>query len=284
MTNLPERGLITAKAMPGVLELLKGDELDGDQPQLAALAPSAVSRGRGLDELKRRWRAILSSLSGYKAADVLLSAEPIWIPIIELYVPPGGKSTLKYQRTSSKKAEAELKIFGIGFGSGAAITFSESLKFDAAQTGKSLQVMMSVSAMRYTHPTKKSLIRVDVKSPRDTVEYKVVDLPPANDIVDVDNLDPLDWEVIRRLNLSSSSDRGSYTWQYQTGESSNWKVSIGLDVLKSIGLDPKLDLELEQAREFEVTFEMPYGHDYVFYGRTGELPLVPFCALGRIGG
>lgn len=281
MTKLPDRGVLAGRSLPGVLQLLEAGELNEDQPQPETLPTNAASRGVRLNELKRRWQVLIRSLSGYRASEVILRAKPIWIPIVELHVLPHGKATLSYQQTSSATMKPELKIFGIGFGTSGVITFSESIAFDADQTGKSLQAMMLASATRYTHPTKKSFIRLDIESPRDGVEYKVEDLPPVNHGEDADSLDPGEWEVIQRVKLSSSHDRGQYIWQYKAEERSNWKVGIGLEALKAIGFDLNLDLEVEQAREFDVKFEMPYGHDYVFYARAGESPLVPFCAIER---
>ena len=266
--------------VPGVLELLEEGELDDDRPEFERLPLPSATRGLSEQlspgETGGRWRALLDRLRGYTRDQVLLSREAVWVPLVDLQVPPGGASTLSYVRERGATRGLELKILGAGFGSAAAVTFSDSLTLPANKTAKSLRARMLLTATRYVSKTKGTLVRIDAELPESGPEHQVVDLaePPEADLSD-----PLRWRVIRREHLSESEDSGNLKWSYSVGERAKWEAMIGAPTLAPLGGQLGLSLEADQADEVTVTFEMPYGSDYVFYAAAGEAPLVPYCTV-----
>lgn len=267
-------------SVPGVFELLERGELDDERPDFERVplptATRAISEQLSPSEAAGRWRALLDRLRGYTRDEVLLSREPVWVPLVDLQVPPGGASTFSYARKREVGGGLELKVLGVGFGSAAAVTFGDSLTLPANEAAKSLRVRMLLTATRYVSKSKGTLVRVDAELPESGPEHQVVDLleQPAADLSD-----PLLWRVIRREHLSESADSGKVTWSYSVGEQAKWDVGLGAPALAPVGGTLGLTLEANRADEVTVTFEMPYGRDYVFYAAAGEAPLVPYCAV-----
>jgi len=269
--------------MAGPLELLETGTINEDDPQFTKIHLSDPTRGwpsqLSTTEMKRQWQSFIRHLKRYHKKETLFKQEPIWIPLINLYVPPGGSSTLKYIRSSNKKMGPEIKILGFGFGSTESISISDSVEFDAEQRGKSFLVKMYATAIRYLDSVHgQPLTRVDLEHPHDYTEHKIEDLP---DITEIKSLNSEEWKVIHEINLSSSSDTGHYTFQHAITESAIWKVELSFPPLQAIGLDLNLTFESEHSKEFELTFKIPYGHDYLFYSRIGETPIVPLCTTRR---
>jgi hypothetical protein len=283
-----EFGGLVWEQSPGAFELLEAGELDEAEPKFTKVPALSSTRGwpssLSPTELKNRWQAFLQRMRGYSREEVVLSQEPVWMPLLELHVPPDGKASLTYQRTLTNNRGAELKILGIGFGNSGSVYFSESTSFDASGSDKALQVRLLITATKYTHrESGRAVIRMDLDSPSNPILHRVTDVPTPQSMKVVRKLDPIKWKLLRRVELSNSEDEGHYTWQFGTAEHARWKAELGgLKPLEAIGLEPNLLCEVEHSDEFQVMFEMPYGHDYVFYCRPEESPLTPFCA--RTGG
>jgi hypothetical protein len=271
---------ISLTPVPGVLELLEQGELDGERPDFERVPLPPATRGLSdalsPGEAGDRWRALLDRLRGYSRDEVLVSREPIWVPLVELQVPPGGASTFSYARKRESSSGLELKVLGMGFGSATAVSFGDSLTLPAKERAKSLRIKMLLTATRYVSKGKGTLVRVDAELPDSGPEHQVVDLDeqPAADLSD-----PLLWRVIRREQLSESTDSGSVTWSYSVGEQAKWDVAVGAPALASLGGSLGLTMQADRTNEVTVTFELPYGKDYVFYTAAGDAPLVPYCAL-----
>jgi hypothetical protein len=69
------------------------------------------------------------------------------------------------------------------------------------------------------------------------------------------------------------------TWSYSVGERAKWEVAIGAPTLAPLGGTLGLTMQADRTDEVTVTFELPYGKDYVFYAAAGDAPLVPYCAV-----
>lgn len=266
---------------PGAFELLERGELDEERPEFGRIAIPQTSRARTEPNpvvAQTRWRALLSRLRGYTKDAVLVQDETVWIPVFEVQAPPGGSASLTYSRSSARTSDLKLSILGSGFGSAVSFTLKESLSLPATDTGKSVSVRMLLTATRYVSPAGGSLVSVDVRVPAEGSDQRVVDLPPAHlpDLSDV-----LRWRVVRRELLSGASDSGNVTWTYSAGSQAKWEARLGGAVLGPLGGEVGVGLEAESADDVSVSFEMPYGHDYVFYARAGEVPIVPYCARER---
>jgi len=272
------------KKTPGAFEMLEMAAISEDEPKFADITALGTSRGLSdhlnATELKLRWKALVDRLKGYRREKVLFKHKPIWVPIIELSVPTGGKAILKYEKGSSKEIGPELKIFGLGFGGGGKFSFSESIEFSASNVGKSFQVLMFATGTQYRSSDGSTEIRLDWDCEGDGDAQKIEDRSLAQEIEDLESLDSLSWKIVKKINLSSSQDVGQYTWQYKTTEKAFWNVGLKLSTtpLPGIGVDLNLPLSFERSEMFDVTFEMPYGHDYILFHRIGETPLVPTCA------
>jgi hypothetical protein len=271
---------LSLTAVPGVFELLERGALDDEQPDFDGIALPPVTRGLSEQlspaEVARRWRALLDRLRGYARDEVLLSREPVWVPLVELHVPPGGSSTLTYTRKGQASAGLELKVLGVGFGSATAVSFGDSLTLSARESAKSLRVRMLATATRYVSKSKAALVRVDVELPDTGQEHQVVDLAEESR---ADLSDPLLWRIIWLEHLSASTDSGGITKSYSVGASAKWDVAIGAPTLAPVGGTLGLTMQADRADEVTVTFELPYGKDYVCYAATGDTPLVPHCAV-----
>jgi hypothetical protein len=265
-------------SVPGALELIERDELDDEIPEFSRIPLPASMRAfedpLDVEASTGRWRALLQRLRGYRKAEVLLDREPVWVPLVDLQVPPGGASTFVYTRTLSATDNLDVKILGVGFGSAASVTFVDSLTLPAAGTGKVLRVRMLMTATRYESQGGDSLVRVDI-DPADVVEHEVADLeatPPA------ELADTLAWRVLRRERLSAAGGSGRVSWAYSAGRDARWNANIGV-TLPQVGTSIALGVEAAGAEETTVTFELPYGKDYVFYVPVGQTPLAPRVAL-----
>jgi hypothetical protein len=263
--------------VPGALELLETGEIDEQEPAWDRIALPAASRSlvdhADQTASESRWAALVRRLRGYERDAVIATDEPVWIPIVDVHMPPGGSATFTYARTRSAKQGLKLSILGAHFGGEASMTFQESLTLPATTLGKSLQVRMLLTATRYVSSGRPELVRVDVRQPESGSEYQVLDLPePAlPDLSDV-----LSWSVVHRERLRASRDSGEVAWGYSAGAQAKWEVGLDADVFSS-GIT--LSAEAERAEEATVSFEMPYGKDYVFYLPAGANPLAPCCGV-----
>jgi hypothetical protein len=263
--------------MPGALELLETGQIDEQEPAWDRVALPAASRSliNDADQTasESRWRALVRRLRGYEREAIIGADEPVWIPIVDIHAPPGGSAAFTYARTRSEKQGLKLSILGAQFGGAASMTFQESLTLPATMSGKSLQVRMLLTATRYVSSAGAELVRVDVRQPGAGSEYQVLDLPgPAvPDLSDV-----LRWSVVHRERLAASRDSGEVTWSYRAGKQAKWEIGLDADVFSS-GIT--LSAEAERAEDTTVSFEMPYGKDYVFYLPAGANPLAPCCGV-----
>src|SRR5204863_2252902 len=83
---------LSLTSVPGVLELLEQGELDDERPDFDRVPLPPATRGLSdalsPGEAGDRWRALLDRLRGYSRDEVLVSREPVWVPLVELQVPP----------------------------------------------------------------------------------------------------------------------------------------------------------------------------------------------------
>jgi hypothetical protein len=260
--------------LPGPLELLEQGDLDEDVLADAGRGISGT-RGGGSGLNPAAWRRLLDRLRGLHRAEVLVDSVPSWIDLVELHVPPAGHAELTRHRSTERTLAPELKIFGFGFGSGMTTKFAETITFDARTAGKILQVRMLVTAIRYVDRDGGSVVRVDVSGPSAGAEHRIAELSPGPG----DVFDPARWTLLRRADLSAAAEEGTYSWTYTAGRQAKWNIGLTLGGAPSVPLVASLQAEVSDSEEFETSFELPYGHDVIFYRRTGEFPLAPHCTV-----
>jgi hypothetical protein len=263
--------------LPGPFELLEREDTDSD----ALADSSSVARGtRGIGSSlgRERLRRLLDRLRGLRRVEILLDSAPTWFDLVELHVPPEGHAELKRSRSTKGDVVPQLKLFGLGFGSGVTASFAESTTFDANKNGKIMQVKMLVTASRYVDGEGGSILRVDIGGPPTGVEHRIIDLPTAI----LDEFDRSNWTLLERADLSGVADEGKFAWIYTAGRRAKWTVGLNL-MVPSLPVGASLQAEVEGSEEFETSFEVPYGRDVIFYHRTGEAPLAPHCSTTPAG-
>jgi hypothetical protein len=73
-----------------------------------------------------RWKSLLDRVRGYRGSEVILDRELVWLHLIDLQVPPGGAATFTYEHTGHTDTGLDLKVLGVGFGSGVAVAIEDS--------------------------------------------------------------------------------------------------------------------------------------------------------------
>jgi hypothetical protein len=264
---------------PGPLEMLEDGQLEEDRPAWDQVALPRVARSLAGEANQAasdsRWAALLKRLRGYRRDAVLAAGESVWVPIVDVQAPPGGTAKFAYTHSATASYGLRLSLLGASFGSAASVTFRTSLAVPAAATGKSVQVRMLLTAIRYVSAGRPDLIRVDVRQPEGRSEWQVLNVAPPQ-LPDLSDL--LRWRVMHRERLSGAQDSDQPTWSYSAGREARWEIGVGLKI-EALASSLSLSVEATGADQTEVEFAMPYGRDYVFYAPAGANPLVPLCGV-----
>jgi hypothetical protein len=254
----------------GALALLDSGELDCDDDLSERILTPGGTRSPSADP--GRWQRFVSRLRGYERGRVLATEVPVWLAIAELTPPAGGRATLNSQSSSKVEAKSSLTVFGSGFGNTVSAGLDQIV--EVAAVGGPLQVAAEVllNVCEYTRcgggPT---LVRVDV-----------VEMKPVTRVGDVarrasvPSPPPAGVEILDRVELSSASGSGAYTWRRRSAEQSTWTTAVGASV-PGIGLDIKLEVAVARAQQFETAFELPFGSDYLVYHEPTAPRLAPLC-------
>lgn len=267
---------MSALPVPGLFELLEASELGDTAPDPGAIGLPVSARAAGGEKMSSTmWRSLRDRLAGYRPGEVLLDREPVWIELVELWVPPAGRATFVYERESTKEVNLDVKVLGLGFGSGTSLSFDRSITLTASASGKALRLPMLLTARRYENKAGSVLVRVDV-APPEIPAPKVADLSAPADDID----DPLKWRIVERPSLSSSAEAGAATLTYSSKREARWEVRLGIALPAPLELTP-LRVEATGVETATVTLELPYGKDYVLYVPAGQSPLAPRIAVAR---
>jgi hypothetical protein len=275
---------VTWKRIPGGFELLEQDRLDDEQPAFDKLPTPSATRGwlgqEDFQTLKLRWQRFLQRLKGFSKDEIVAERQPLWVPLIDLHVPPGGRATVSYERMETARSGAGIKVLGSGFGSAGSVLLSEGFTFAAEGSGKSFQVKLLMTATKYTAANGQSIVRLDVDNEGDHMDARLVNLPTLDERNRFRSASEQGWKIVHRIRLSEASEAGYYTWKQGAQKRATWRAELGAPpFLVNVGVAPSLTLESEHGDDLTITFEVPYGQDYVFYSRRSESPLVPFCDI-----
>lgn len=269
---------------PSAFDLLESGQLRDDEPRFddfPAALPSAQFAPLTGPELSERWRSLLRRLRGYTASRQLIDWQTVWLPIIKLPAPPSGRSIFEYKAGSARRVTPCLKVFGVGLGAKAEHSFTESFQIEASEIGKQYLISLDLTTTEWLSKTNPPIRQVDVRTPAEGVNERVVDLPTDPDDPAVTGVwDPDGWIEMRRIELSHATAPGMETRRLAVARTCNWKPGFHMPTLAGMaGLDLGLEVEVERSDSFELSLELPYGHDYVFYRRSSEVPLVPCCSV-----
>lgn len=269
---------------PSAFDLLESGQLDDDEPRFGdfpAALPGARFAPASPAELRSLWRATLKRLRGYTASRPLTDQQAVWLPIIDLPAPPGGRSVLQCTVGGARRVTPSLTVFGVGLGAKAEHTFTESFQIEANGIGKQHLISLDLTVTEWLSPTDPPIRTVDVRIPAGGVNERVADLPadPADPAV-TGVWSPEQWIEMRRVELSRASGPGMETRRLAVSRTCTWTPGFHTPALAGLaGLELGLEVEVERSDSFELSFELPYGQDYVFYRKASEVPLVPHCSI-----
>jgi len=259
------------KSTPSLYELEAANELSETQPALEQIQAYGLTRGESNTGLGELWRAFLRRFRKLEPVRTLVDRQPIWFPLIDLYVPRGGKAAMTYKREAELESGPELKILGSGFSGGLTTQFSDTSGFSAEGLGKSYQMKILVTAILYESEDGDQQVRLEPALAGEAPEYQVIDLPAPQPPA---CLESPDWSVIYKLKLSGAS-QGTYTWQREKVFGANWKVAAGIPIPESLGFTLNWSVKVSQSEAFEVKYEIPYGQNYIFYQPSRDVLLAP---------
>ena len=114
---------------PGLLERIER----GEDP--AAIKQEAVLpvRGMATDMLD----SLVNWLKGFRRDTLVAERERIWVPVAELWPPPGGQARLTYQTAASREGNAQLTVLAEqGFGSAGSLNLTQTITMETAGSGR----------------------------------------------------------------------------------------------------------------------------------------------------
>ncbi len=262
---------------PGLLERIER----GEDP--AAMKQEAVLpvRGMATDMLD----SLVNWLKGFRRDALVAERERIWVPVAELWPPPGGEASLIYRAAASREANAQLTVLAEqGFGSAGSLNLTQTIELDTAGPGRRFSIGVFFTIWRYVNDKSgEAFDRVDVACDDATFQFRSEDVPPetfplAGKSITPSTLVANGYQVQGIYELSGSTGDGIDTYSKSTSMEHSWGIDLavpGLDLLQS---SIRLAFKTTRSRSFDVSFELPRGYDYVFFHRVAEDPLVPYCA------
>jgi hypothetical protein len=262
---------------PGLLERIERGE-DVESMRQEAVVPV---RGVASDMLE----SLVGWLKGFRRDSLVAERERVWIPVAELWPPPGGAAYLTYHTAASREANAQLTVLAEqGFGSAGTLNISQTVEMDTSGPGRRFSIGAFFTIWRYVNEKSGDAFdRVDVVTDDATFQFRTEDIPPeqfptgTNPITRAD-LTSNGYEIQGVYELADSASGGVDTYGKSVSKEHSWGVELtipGLDLLQST---IKLGLKTTRSESFDVSFKLPRGHDYVFFHRIAEDPLVPYCA------
>ena len=267
----------------GLLELLEDGAglqdieqrlLDGEL-QVPGRSRAGLGRSK-LDELIK-W------LQGFRKERVVYENEKVYLPVIELWAPPGGKASVAYAVGREDSSSAELGLFGLaGFGGSSKREITDSFEFDAGPPGTCFSIGVLMTVTHYVNRSGKgqSFDRIDIKGIEGGIDSRQSSLSPAEfflpgqEIPEADLL-PDNYSDISYRRLSAVTHEGISSYTHKVEDSCEWSFDLSLPLLKD---KVRLGAKTSRSSSFDVKFECPNGHDYAFFGRFGEKRAVPYCA------
>ena len=267
----------------GLLELLESGAGQQDiEQKLQAGALQVPGRTRaGLTGTKID--QLIKWLQGFRRDKTIYENEKVYLPVIDLWAPPGGKAELKYTVAKEDSLSSEIGLFGFaGFGGSSKRKITDSFGMNAGPAGTNFSIGVLLTVTHYIHKdgSAKSFDRIDIKGIEDGFDHKQTTISPADfflpdQTIKESDLTPDNYSKVSYLRLTNLTTEGSSTHSHEAEESCEWSFDLSLPLLQD---KVKLGAKTNRSRGFEVSFECPNGHDYAFFSRFGENRAVPYCA------
>ena len=252
---------------PGLLERLeRGEDLTAIKQK--TLVPV---RGVATDMLD----SLVNWLKGFRRDTLVAERVRVWVPVAELWPPPGGEASLTYQTSASREANAQLTVLAQqGFGNAGSLNLSQTVEMDTAGPGRRFSIGAFLTIWRYINDKSgEAFDRVDVACDDAKFQFRSEDVPPdafplAGDSITREKLVANGYEVQGIYELSGSTGDGIDSYGKATSTEHNWGIELtvpGLDLLQS---SLKFALKTTRSESFDVSFRLPRGYDYVFFHRV----------------
>lgn len=251
-------------------------ELSGDIYQRVGLEGERLAP---LIQPSSWWRDLLNLLKGYSKDEVVVDHRPTWVPLVTVQVPPGGTAKVVFAQSAEKQGSGEFKIIGSGLGTAGSFSIEDKLTIPAEVTGKTLSVQLVVTLTRYVSDDGYApFYRLDVSAPQSGVTMRIEDLPPAAARRSHSRFNARAWNILREVDLSHGSNPNPVAIEYSRSGEASWEVDLGVSLSQPVKIDLTAKASFTYSEEWTTTYELPFGHNYVLYGRPNEVPLVPLVA------
>jgi hypothetical protein len=261
----------------GLFEFLEQGADAGDLPD-SLIARTAASRG------STKLQQVLDWLRGSRLEDVLCERQPIWVPLVEAWAPPGGTFEFSYRASSDRSAAAEVNVFALGgLGGSSSRQVTREIGWPPQSEGRALYIRSFITIRRYVLTTGEQLDRVDVDCSGETGDYRHVQLPASTH--------PFAAATPTKGDLTAAGYATSdIQWChdvdgptiYTPGTTAvhNWTFGpeLGIPALQT---SLKLHVGVARAESFTTSFTLPGGSDYAFCAPFGESPVAPICVSLR---
>lgn len=271
-------------ALPGLFDVAHGDAA----PSAAYRSPeqhAAKEPRRGVGGLARRSAELVEWLRGYRFADVLCAAVEVWVPVVQLWPPLDGRASFKYSASRTRETTAELAVTpNAGFGTGSKVTLGQSIEIAAEdRVGRQYGVCVYVTVRRYEHPRLDPIDRVDVACVGRALDARTDDLSPELFPAKKRALSEHEllfggFQEAGRYLARRSAPPGTDKYGTKASTESSWSFQIESPEMGPLKSSVTISVKTSRAASVEASFDLPRGHDYVFFHRTDETPLVPWCA------
>jgi hypothetical protein len=275
------------RTVPGLQEFIEAGEPLDDLAEREVFVPPTVRANVRGPELANYVARLRTWLQGYDRDRVLAERVPVWMPLVELWAPPGGSAELNYEGSRERSAKTQISLFGLaGFASASTTTLGESLTFtvDESAPGRVCSVRAFITVTRYVRATDgASFERVDVLNDGELVDLRLDELAPdafpfAGRSASEAQLREGGYVPRSILRLRDSSGEGFDVYEPRFQTKRNWSAEIGIPDVPLLKAPLKVGASADQSEAFKAKFSLPRGHDYAFFTRSHEFPVVPACA------
>lgn len=273
------RGKIAWSSVASPFDLVDRDDLSDDE--LDFLAAQGATRDLPLAELRDRWGRLRQRLAGVQQEEVLWTDAEATVTALQVYPPPGGRAQVRYRQDHTKSGEGSLKLFGIGYGAGAAARIGSQLSFTATEAPLELVLHVRTSGARYRDARRNAtLTRVDFSAAADGMDFeiRVASGPPPDTTRGAGGMP---WRLEKALRLANARGSEPVEFTYPEVERrATWNVGVAVpSIAAAAGLELEARMTCESTSAYDVTFELPNGRNYGFYAPPGEDVMVPYCAV-----
>lgn len=266
--------------VPGLLELLEKGVDPVSVSETDSLIISRRRDGNVLSYLNHVWKW----LRGFRRDQVVYARKPIWVPIAELYPPPGGRVIFTHEKKEESESTAELTIAGIvGYGSGCRRSFSTSITQEVVEPGLAFCTQAYLTITRYVHkedPTR-TFDRIDVEGSQGHPVDAFRDLPEsfwptkANaNAMTYSQIAASGYTILRELYCMKVKRETEVTANIEDSHEWRFKFSLDAPLLRQ---PLNLGVSSKHSSSFGISFYLPPGSNYALCTRTGESPLAPVC-------